>query len=312
MNNGINDSSKRNSNWVWVTDLDNENGRWVKYGKRENKTQDFRFSLFFDNGNICQKGKVRNGEYIDTIYNYDLSGKIVSTTIRNGKNDDVIFYKQDSIKTYHNNGQVNTIGFVEDSILKGYWKSFSRNGLIDSEGNRSAYNSTGWVKYYYESGMPKDSGAFINGKQHGMCKSWFKNGKVESIVEYSNGKKHGIFKRWYQNGNLEEVVNYKNDTLHGNFTLFYNNGNIYVSTFYKKGRRKGLYQTFYSNGKIVISGNYKNGVKDGKWYFYTINNEVYKTDIMLNGNLLSSNFVKELTEEEENSIIKFSNYTKNN
>lgn len=307
-----NGTSKRDSNWSWITDLNNKNGRWVKYGKGNSSHKDYKFQLFFDNGNLCQKGTIKNGDFIDTIYDYDLNGQLVSITICNGKNNDVKYYKQGKIETYYNNGKLNTIGFVVDSVLYGNWKSFNMDGIINCEGNRNSYKGTGWVKYYYENGIPKDSGYFYNEKQHGICKSWYKNGQIESMIEYSHGKINGAFKRWYQNGNLEEFVYYKNDKLHGSFTIFYENSNIYENKYFKNGFIEGEYRAFYPNGKLVISGNYKNSVMDGKWNYYTINGDIYRTDILSNGNTLSSKFVKELTKEEENHIAEFCNYSKHN
>jgi hypothetical protein len=65
--NGIDDASKRNKNWCWFVNKETGKGEWVPI-KDETNLPDGEYSLFFSNGSIRQKGKLKDKKDCDTTF----------------------------------------------------------------------------------------------------------------------------------------------------------------------------------------------------------------------------------------------------
>src|SRR5436309_2751765 len=73
--NDINDKSKRNQYWAWWIDAKTGKAGWIPLSN--NPTwQNGDYTKFYFNGQIHIKGKIKDGENVDTTYWYDLNGKL--------------------------------------------------------------------------------------------------------------------------------------------------------------------------------------------------------------------------------------------
>ena len=65
--NSIDDKEKRNENWCWWVDAKTNKGEWIPI-KDETTVEKGKYTLFYSNGNLREKGKLNSGKRIDTIY----------------------------------------------------------------------------------------------------------------------------------------------------------------------------------------------------------------------------------------------------
>ena len=89
------------------------------------------------------------------------------------------------VESYHENGQLKTIG----QIIKG-----KKNGL--------------WEKYY-SNGRQKSIGHYKMGIKEGHWKYYFLNSNLKEEEFYRNGKKHGLWKSFDPQGSLLKTESYK-------------------------------------------------------------------------------------------------------
>lgn len=61
----------RNQNWSWWFDLKKQKGMWIPISDTTTFKTGY-YTLFFSNGNIREKGKLKEGRNIDTVFIFDL------------------------------------------------------------------------------------------------------------------------------------------------------------------------------------------------------------------------------------------------
>ena len=85
----FNDADKRNENWIYWVDKKTGKASWILAGD-ETTVKDGRYTSFYKTGEIYQKGKLKKGKEIDTIYFYDLKEKLIKYKLI--KPDTLVFY----------------------------------------------------------------------------------------------------------------------------------------------------------------------------------------------------------------------------
>ena len=305
----INDSSKRNENWVYWIDKKTGKASWVPVTGNETTLKDGRYTRFYTSGEIYQKGKLKNGKDIDTIYFYDLKEKLIQYLLV--KPDTLLHYyiNDGPYISYSQNGKIFEKGIIKNHQIGDEWTKYFDNGKVDW--TKKLVNGTGWNYWYYKNGQMSDSNYHVNGKTDGEVKIWFENGQIKEISHWKNGMQNGTCKTYPENGKSEEEANWINNKLDGKRETWYKNGQKEQVEFYKNGIRDGqILQwypngnkkatikfisgevngkaiTYYENGKIKVEGNFESGAKEGLFSYYDENGKITRKQTFHNGELLT-------------------------
>ena len=86
----IDASSKRNEHYVWWVDAKTGKAGWIPVEGAGLPVQNGRFTKFFFNGNVFSKGRLANGQWVDTTVYYDIHGKPMAEEYEH--NSDTIMY----------------------------------------------------------------------------------------------------------------------------------------------------------------------------------------------------------------------------
>ena len=305
-NTDINDKDKRNENWVYWIDTKTGEASWVPVSDKTT-IEDGSFTSFYNNGNVYQKGKLKNGKRIDTIYDYDLNNNLLEYEIV--KPDTLLHYyiNDGPYISYLQNGKILEKGNVENHKIGNEWTKYYHNGKI--EWTKKLINGTGWNRWYYDNGQMSDLNYHLNGKTHGEVKTWYKNGQIKEISHWDNGLQSGLFQFFYENGKLEEKTNwsigkpqkteswyengqnknikfYKSGLIDGNYKQWYPNGKIQINANYSAGQKNGEATVYYENGNLQTEQFYKNDQRNGICNWYDENGKLTKTETYAEGQLV--------------------------
>lgn len=304
----INNVDKRNENWIYWIDKKTGIASWVKVGY-QTTVKDGSFTSFYSNGNIYQKGKLKNGKRIDTIYDYDLNNNLLEYEIV--KPDTLLHYyiNDGPYISYLQNGKILEKGNVENHKIGNEWTKYYDNGKI--EWTKKLINGTGWNLWYYKNGQVSDINYHVKGKTNGEVKIWFENGQIKEISHWKNGIQNGICETYHENGKPKEKANWINNNIEGKRENWFDNGQIEQVEFYNNGVRDGqilqwYYNgnkkatikfifgkidgriiNYYENGKVKSQGNFKDGKRNGNFLWYDENGELIKEQTFANDKLVS-------------------------
>jgi|TARA_R110002049_G_scaffold145793_3_gene308247 antitoxin component YwqK of YwqJK toxin-antitoxin module len=114
------------------------------------------------------------------------------------------------VKSYHLNGQLESIGMEKNGERTGLWKFY--------DGKNGGY---GEVKDKTKIGPLIMEGAYIDGQKTGEWKEYFNNGKLEFIKNYKSDKLTGTFTHYDEKGELICKIEDFDE----------NNPNIYISEY---------------------------------------------------------------------------------
>lgn len=307
----INDSAKRNENWIYWIDMKTGKAFWVPITENESTLKDGRYTRFYKKGTIYAKGKLKNGKDVDTIYFYDLKEQIIQYLIV--KPDTLLHYylKNGPYISYNQNGEIFEKGIIENHQIGNEWTSYFDNGKINW--TKKLVNGTGWNHWYYKSGQIADINYYFKGKASGTVKKWYENGKIKEISEWKNGEQNGLANYFYENGKQEEVTNwvngkpekteswyengqnknikfYKGGFIDGNLKQWYPNGKIELDVNYSLGKKNGKATLYYRNGNLRTEQFYKNDKQTGICKWYDENGKLIKTETYVDG----QSFTKDL------------------
>ena len=276
----IDDADKRNENWIYWTDKKTGESSWIPVG---NKTtvKDGSFTSFYNNGNVFQKGKLKNGKRIDTILNYDLNNKLLEYEIV--KPDTLLHYyiNNGPYISYLQNGKILEKGNVENHKIGNEWTTYHKNGKI--HWTKKLKDGTGFKRWYYDNGQISNINYDFKGKTNGQIKGWFKNGQIKEISNWNDDLENGPCETYYENGKPQEKANWKNDKLDGKRETWYENGQKEQVEFYNNGIRDGQILQWYSNGNKKASIKFISGEVDGRVINYYENGNVKSQGDFING-----------------------------
>lgn len=250
----INDSSKRNSDWVWVQDLNGKNGSWHKYGGKQ--MNNGIYTLFYDTGARREIGKIEEGQYIDTMFFF------------NEKDDSLGFEIQKGKKYY--------------SISTGVYNVYHHNGNIKLKANFTS-NGNGIVTEYSKDNSKIAKIPLFKGLKNGQLERFYSNGKIQSIREYLMDTLHGKSRLYFKHGGLALEVNFKNGKREGKQISYHDTGEIYRIDYLKEDKRNGLHEEFYKNGQVRMRTQCVNDEYDGTSEYFFKNGKLYSTGFFKNG-----------------------------
>ena len=258
----INNEEKRNENWAWFIDENSGQGMWVPIG---NKTtvKNGKYTLFFCNGEIRQKGEFQDGIDSDTIYYYDIKGTLIIKEFTNENGEVKKFISDGKYKFYYPTCQLESQGEIKNNELINSFISYYINGKMKNKLLQT--NDSTWVfMNFYSNGIMADSGMAINEKYNGLIKKWYQNGQLKVSTYYINNVEHGTRFWYFKNGQIKERLNFVHGKYNGLMEIWYQNGQKNEETEYLNGIRNGKYLVWHSNGQQNQIGSYKNGELYGK------------------------------------------------
>lgn len=263
-NDDINDASKRNENWVYFIDDQTKIGKWIPIG--ENTTvENGKYTLFYFNGNIMEKGVIKNKEKYDTIYSYDIDGKLFKRSYKTSDST-YEFYRDGKYKTYTPKGVLMQVGEKRANLDVGMYINYYENGNKEQENIRDTNSLVqGVALWWYESGQLQSSEEYLNGELNGTSYKYFPSGQIESKRNYKIGIRDGIVETWYENGQQKAKCFYKNGKAEGEFIYWYENSKIKAKVTYQNNIKNGKYENYYENGQKYQSGFFNKDEKSGIW-----------------------------------------------
>ncbi len=302
----ITDTTKRNENWSYWVDSITGVASWIPVSDTTT-VKDGRYTLFYSKGTIYEKGKLRSGKNVDTVYCYDLNENLIKYKLI--KQDTLIQYylKDGPYTAYFQNGSIHENGIAKNHDRGNKWTRYFKNGNIEWIELLEGY--TGWTIWYYDNGQVSDSTYHINGKGHGRVKHWHRNGKVSEITNWNlgvqngpselyyengqmqsrcfwvNGLRDGIVEGWYENGKKEYIQPNKNGQLSGQVMEWYANGNYKLKADYIFGVKSGKFFKFYENGVMQCDGEMENGKQTGLWLWFEESGKLKQKDTYIDGKL---------------------------
>ncbi len=297
---GINNPLKRNENWCWIINEKTGDGEWIPISNSESNASG-KYTLFFSNGKVRQKGYLKNGIDADTIFYYDINENIISKVFKNKNGEISELMRDGKYKGYYPTCELAVEGEFKNNIQIGTRIEYFKNGNIKAQyGQNGNYN---WQTTYSENGQIIDSVNTLNGKLNGISKQWYPNGNLEYIQTFKNDSLTGYFcsyhengqkrqegKRWqeladdtlidwYSNGQIKAKRYYEKGLKQGPYYHWFESGEIQVEGSFIDDKKNGLYQEYYENKRLKKKGNFSNGVKIGKWEFYDENGSLIETKI---------------------------------
>jgi len=307
----IDDSSKRNEHYVWWVDAKTGKAGWIPVEGPGMPVQNGKFTRFYFNGKVFSKGRLVDGELVDTLFSYGLNGKLFEYMFVE-KGDTIRYFPVDGyFKAYSQNSKLWGEGTIQAHV-RAHWRQYYDSGKLESVYN--VKNDTGWVNDYYENGNKSDSGYFEGGIKSENIRHWSESGQLLSAVYYKagthtgywemyywngqleskgylvNGAKQGEIDAWFINGKRKLIQHLKNEKINGPQVLFYEDGKIKEVKNYKMNVPDGEAVMVYENGRVKIHANYTNGELNGERKTYNedgklTSDEVYKDGYMISKKL---------------------------
>jgi antitoxin component YwqK of YwqJK toxin-antitoxin module len=278
----VNDKGKRNESWVWWVDAKTGKANWIPVEKDGLGVQNGKYTLFYFNGNVFAKGRLVNGQDVDTIFNFDIKGYLQEYRILS-KDTMEYFVQNGPIKMYYQSGAIKAIGEVKNHTYGDHWVTDFENGKHGYI--RSLKNDTGWIMRYYDTGAIKDS-TYVEGKNEFSFKYFypFPVGRLRKSVELQDNSDTGIQKEYYSSGRLKAICNLVNGVFNGKQTRWYEDGHLLDVGYRKNGVFDGGPQiAYYDNGKVQAIFNAKNGKPEGEVKRYDENGKLTADYIMQDG-----------------------------
>lgn len=270
---------KKNGEWVFWEDENTGKKEWIKMGNRTT-VKNGRYTLYYFNGTVYEKGRLKNGENIDTIFSYNADGIICKYSIILPDTTIHYFLNDGTYNLSFANGNKFVEGIVSNHSPGDKWLEYYPNGKMKFR--RELINGKGWMADYYENGQIKDSGIKVGNEQIPL-KSWYYSGQLKSEQDLTDGKLTGFAKRYYENGKIKTKLYFVDGVLEGEGIQWYENGNINSIFNFKNDKQEGLQRVYFENGKLKVRSYAKNGEFDGEVVSYDTLGNTLKVDHYING-----------------------------
>lgn len=176
------------------------------------------YKSYTEAGVLVEEFVYKNGKLTD-YKQFDRNGKLLAEGNRERKKID--------LKIYHNNGNIQKQGQLENNMSVGEWIYYDVNGVLKSRFN------------------------FKEDVEDGPSVTYFADGSKRSELNYKEGKAEGCFKRYNEFGVLTEEGIYKNGLKEG-YWINYNDLGVKLNElYYENDNRKGLQYYYAHNGRIT-------------------------------------------------------------
>ncbi len=327
----INDQSKRNENWAWFVDKGTGKGEWIELSS-ETTVDKGDYQLFYCNGNLRQKGKLKNGVDCDTIFYFDIDGQQILKSIQQADSSILNLRPDGPFTVHYPTCELKAEGKRLNNQLIDTCIDYFRNGQISMYGIYR--NDTSWIEHYYENGQISHKGMSLKGRREGADTIWYDDGIVKEVRFYLNdllqgkhelyypsgsprlvayniqGVEEGYFIEYHENGRFAITWNVINGKKDGVYVRYYSNGNVHIKGTSVRGKKNGLWVAYYSNGKVAANTNYQNDIMHGKRECFSSSGNLFYVQDYRNGEEVHSKEIRQLTETEQEKWEEFTDYVK--
>jgi antitoxin component YwqK of YwqJK toxin-antitoxin module len=116
---------------------------------------------------------------------------------------------------YHENGQVEKRGHVEDGKEEGLWEHYFKNGQFYKliKVRVGPKRPDGLSELFYEDGLLKEKGDYKDGELEGPQERFYENGQLEYRGKYKTGQRDGTWMYFDEEGNLTKTEEWENEKL---------------------------------------------------------------------------------------------------
>lgn len=200
---------------------------------------------------------------------------------------------------YYEGGAKSSEGYLREGKPDGYWKSFYRNGVLKTEGNRKNFLLDGpWI-FYDDEGNKTLEINYRDDQKSGLRKS-YKNDAVVKEEKFVEDMLQGFTRIYLLTGELKKEVPYENDRENGLGYEYGEDNRVITLQTYKSGvltkqqrinrydeqtQKQGLWVSFYSNRNTKVEGPYVNDLKNGYWKYYQPNGNLIRVEKWIMGEL---------------------------
>ena len=259
------DNSKRNENYAWWVDARTGKAGWIPVNGNGDPVKTGKYTLFYADGHVFEKGRKVDGKNVDTIFSYLSNGEVYEYTFVRPDTTTYYFIKNGPITIHEQSGKLSADGIVENHKAGNQWIHYYPSGNI--EWKRSFKNGIGWNVSYYESGSVNDSD-YNDGKNFKNIEHWTMLGKLESKFEMNGNTSNGVQWRYYDNGQPRSSLILVNGQEEGKLVNWYPNGQVKLITYLKNGLKNGRVTQYYKDGKIQSEGNFIDDKVEGRGFLY--------------------------------------------
>jgi antitoxin component YwqK of YwqJK toxin-antitoxin module len=292
----INDTNKRNANWIWWVDAKTAKGSWVPAGDGKPIGKTGNYIMFYFNGHVAERGKLINGQHVDTTFFYCINGErqgYMLYKMANQVQDTVAyFYNDGPIKMFRENGLVRAIGVIKNHTYGDKWASYYKNGKLGFK--KDLKQDTGWITRYYDNGKVQDS-EYVEGINVYVIKRFYPLGQIKESFEFKNHNYNGPVKQYFLNGRLEGVCTMVNGQLNGKQVAWFEDGHLKGVSHRKNGVFDGPDTVFYENGKINVVGCMSNGKVNGEYREFDESGRLIAYDIVKDGVTIENKLLEQLS-----------------
>jgi antitoxin component YwqK of YwqJK toxin-antitoxin module len=120
----------------------------------------------------------------------------------------------------------------------------------------------GWYKTYSKAGVLREESNYVEGKLDGERKIYTANGELEVTEQYTMDALNGVFKTYHSNGNIKLEGIYSGNVLAGVVKGYYPTGELMEEVMFAENREQGPFKEYHTNGKLKWEGTYRNGDKE--------------------------------------------------
>ena len=255
------------------------------------------YILYYDNGNIKEKGSYSNNIKNGLWTEYYTNGNIKSTIdFIEGNGMYKSFYDLSDSKIIFEDG------FYSNDQRNGRWTERNKNGFLIREYflTNGRLDSNKPIKLYAAS---EDSTVAENNY---LSSEFYADGLPSKYIQ------NGLFKTFYDSGSVKTEGIYKAGKEFSKWTKYHEDGKV-ISTIEYDDRGNGDYVSYYTTGQILTRGEYLNYLKNGKWKSYFKNGNKQSIIFYLNGeinpNKLCSYWYENGYKKIETFLIKYNEET---
>lgn len=286
----LSDKSKRNVNWCWFEDSDTGEAKWIKVRGKGKVAQNGRYTLFYSNGAIREKGKREDGMRVDTTFFYSPDEfKIIKYDFRIDDTDTIeaIYPNDGPFKLYCADFKLDEEGIVKNNRRNGIWKWYFKSGKLQQRAGFKNGVEHGIYEVWDKSGMLLAHSFWKDGKQDSLTLLYYKNGNVKEKSYWLDGIPHGPHLYYFKNGQLERKFDtYVNGKKEGIAQEWSEDGKLVRSVHYKEDKKFGTFEYYHANGNIEQKGTAINGVPIGELSFFDEQGKLYEVDTYVNGEIV--------------------------
>ena len=301
----ITNSKYRNNKYVWVSESVDGEGHWMRKSFNGAPTPDGYYTMFYHDGVICRKGRILNGDDVDTSFQFDTNGNLLKYRLEDSLVVADYYINDGDVKLYLSTGELLLEGTVENHSLKGPAKVYFKNGELDRIATWDNFQQNGKTVYFFKTGELRAETYWKDGVQHGASTNYYKSGQVYIEADWVRGEEHGVCKQYHRNGRLMRLSRFKKGNREGEGKTFYPSGSLRTKVNLKSDQINGMRFAYYENGEIYSQIEYVEGKPHGKGLFFTYEGIEYGNNEFKNGQEWKVNNIKELSEDEKKQIEIF-------